>query len=71
MKVIAINGSPRKNGNVTRCLEIMEKEFKKEGIEVAAKLARNIAWMVKVINAAKGSIDPPETHTRTFTNFIR
>ncbi len=42
-----------------------------EGIEVAAKLARNIAWMVKVINAAKGSIDPPETHKRTFTNFIR
>ena len=210
MKVIAINGSPRKNGNVTRCLEIMEKEFKKEGIEfevlqpgpkvhpcmacykcletgslhciqtddmvneiidkcieadgiilaspvyhggiaggmkcvmdrvmlaagcgenqfhhkvgaalctlrrsggmetyqqllgimdamemvivtsdywgavhgadpgeamqdiegteVVAKLARNIAWMVKVIDAAKGKIDPPETHKRTFTNFIR
>lgn len=42
-----------------------------EGVEVAAKLARNISWMVKVINAAKGSIDPPETHKRTFTNFIR
>ena len=43
MKVIAINGSPRKNGNVTRCLQIMAKE----------------------------SIDPPETHKRTFTSFIR
>ena len=42
-----------------------------EGIEVAAKLARNIAWTVKVINAAKGTIDPPKTHKRTFTNFIR
>ncbi len=71
MKVIAINGSPRKNGNVARCLEIMAQEFEKEGIEVAAKLARNIAWTVKVINAAKGTIDPPKTHKRTFTNFIR
>ena len=42
-----------------------------EGTEVVAKLARNIAWMVKVIDAAKGKIDPPETHKRTFTNFIR
>ena len=36
VKVIAINGSPRKNGNVTRCLEIMAKEFEKEGIEFEA-----------------------------------
>lgn len=42
-----------------------------EGTEVVAKLARNIAWMVKVIDATKGKIDPPETHKRTFTNFIR
>lgn len=42
-----------------------------EGMEVMAKLGRNIAWMVKVIDAAKGKIDPPETHARTFTNFIR
>ena len=42
-----------------------------EGIEVTEKLARNIAWAVKVIDAAKGKIDPPETHKRTFTNFIR
>lgn len=42
-----------------------------EGQEVIAKLARNVAWTVKVIDAAKGKIDPPETHKRTFTNFIR
>ena len=42
-----------------------------EGTEVVAKLARNIAWMVKVIDAAKGKIDPSETHKWTFTNFIR
>lgn len=42
-----------------------------EGLEVIAKLARNVAWTVKVIDAAKGKIDPPETRKRTFTNFIR
>lgn len=42
-----------------------------EGMEVAAKLGRNLAWMVKVIAAARGTIDPPETRHRTMTNFIR
>ena len=40
-----------------------------EGIEVIGKLARNMAWLLKVIDAAK--IDPPETNPRTMTNFIR
>ena len=40
-------------------------------MEVVGKLARNMAWMLQVIDAAKGTIDPPETHKRTFTNFIR
>lgn len=42
-----------------------------EGMEVMAKLGRNIAWMVKVIDASKGKIDPPETHHRTMFNYIR
>ena len=33
MKVIAINGSPRKGGNVSQCLDVMAAEFAKEGIE--------------------------------------
>ena len=33
MKVIAINGSPRKGGNVSQCLDVMAVEFAKEGIE--------------------------------------
>lgn len=40
-----------------------------EGMEVIAKLGRNIAWMLKVID--KAGIAPPETHPRTMTNFIR
>ena len=42
-----------------------------EGVEVAAKLGRNMAWMVKVIAATKDSIPAPETAHRTMTNFIR
>lgn len=48
--------------------EVMEDT---EGIEVIEKLARNMSWMLKVIDASKGKIDPPETHARTMTNFIR
>lgn len=33
MKVVAINGSPRKGGNTAQCLEVMAKEFEREGIE--------------------------------------
>ncbi len=33
MKVVAFNGSPRKNGNTTQAIEIVFKELKKEGIE--------------------------------------
>lgn len=34
MKVIAINGSPRKDGNTNAVLEVMAEELKKEGVEV-------------------------------------
>ena len=40
-----------------------------EGMEVAAKLGRNMAWMVKVLHESK--VPVPETHPRTMTNFIR
>ena len=57
--------------NAVHGAEIGEAMQDVEGIEVVEKLARNMAWMVKVINAAKGKIDPPETHPRTMMNFIR
>ncbi|GAA0122836.1 flavodoxin family protein [uncultured Clostridium sp.] len=34
MKVIAINGSPRKNGNTSQALEVMADELEQQGIEV-------------------------------------
>lgn len=42
-----------------------------EGMEVVEKLARNMAWIMRVIDAEKGKIDAPETAKRTFTNFVR
>ncbi len=33
MKVIAINGSPRKGGNTSSALEVMQRVFSKEGVE--------------------------------------
>lgn len=40
-----------------------------EGMEVAAKLGRNMAWMVKVLHESK--VPVPEAGHRTMTNFIR
>ncbi|MCQ2437652.1 MAG: flavodoxin family protein [Clostridia bacterium] len=42
-----------------------------EGVEVMQKLGRNIAWLVKLIEYGKGTVDAPETGARTMTNFIR
>ncbi|MGN0994364.1 MAG: NAD(P)H-dependent oxidoreductase, partial [Butyricicoccus sp.] len=33
MKVVAINGSPRKNGNTAKCMEVIGKEIEAAGIE--------------------------------------
>lgn len=40
-----------------------------EGVDVAAKLGRNMAWMVKVL--AESKVPLPEVTHRTMTNFVR
>ena len=40
-----------------------------EGMEVAARLGQNMAWMVKVLAASRET--PPPARRRTMTNFIR
>ena len=40
-----------------------------EGLDVAAQLGRNMAWMVKVL--AQSQVPVPERGHRTMTNFIR
>ena len=42
-----------------------------EGVEVAARLGRDMAWMVKVLSATRETLPPPESFPRTMTNFIR
>ena len=42
-----------------------------EGVEVAKRLGKNMAWMVKVLAATKEQLPPPESCQRTMTNFIR
>lgn len=42
-----------------------------EGVEVVTKLARNIAWIVKVLHSTMDTIQPPESHPRTMMNFVR
>ena len=38
MKVIAINGSPKKEGNTSYAIQVVAKELEREGIEVSAFL---------------------------------
>ena len=40
-------------------------------MEVAKRLGRDMAWMVKVLNATKETLPPPTTGQRPMTNFIR
>ena len=42
-----------------------------EGMEVAKRLGRDMAWMVNVLNATKETLPPPAAGQRPMTNFIR
>jgi hypothetical protein len=42
-----------------------------EGMQTLRKNARAMAWLIKVIDAAKGKIPLPPDEDRVFTNFVR
>ena len=42
-----------------------------EGMEVAKRLGRDMAWMVNVLNAPKETMPPTAAGQRPMTNFIR
>jgi multimeric flavodoxin WrbA len=42
-----------------------------EGMQVMRALGRNMAWLLKCIDAAKGTVPYPEQEARARTNFIR
>ena len=46
MKVIAVNGSARKNGNTDILIRTVSEELQKEGIET---VGRNMAFLLKAV----------------------
>jgi multimeric flavodoxin WrbA len=42
-----------------------------EGLQTMRTLGANMAWLMKSLEAAKGSVQPPEREARVATNFIR
>lgn len=48
--------------------EVMEDA---EGVQIMQTLGKNMAYLLKVINAGKQSIEAPELEKKVYTNFIR
>lgn len=42
-----------------------------EGLQTMANLGKNMAWLIKLIEASKEAVRPPETSMEVMTNFIR
>jgi multimeric flavodoxin WrbA len=42
-----------------------------EGLQTMANLGKNMAWLIKSIEASKEAVRPPETSMAVMTNFIR
>jgi multimeric flavodoxin WrbA len=42
-----------------------------EGMQIMRTLGRNMAWMLRCIEAARDTVPYPETEARVMTNFIR
>lgn len=42
-----------------------------EGLQIMRTLGRNMAWLIKCIEAGRGTVPPPEQEPFTRTNFIR
>jgi hypothetical protein len=43
----------------------------KEGMQIMRTLGKNMAWLLKCIDYAKGHVPYPKKETREWTNFIR
>ncbi len=48
-----------------------EAEHDAEGMQTMDNLAENMAWLMKSIDAGKGTVPPPKIDTSKMTNFIR
>ena len=52
-------------------MEEGEVKQDEEGMQTMRNLGKNMAWLIKSINAAKDTVREPETKTEVLTNFIR
>ena len=48
--------------------EVLQDE---EGLQLLRVLGRNMAWLLKSLDAAKNLVPPPAAEKKIFTNFIR
>ena len=48
-----------------------ETEHDVEGMQTMDNLGENMAWLLKSIEAAKGTVPPPQTDRSKQMNFIR
>ena len=57
--------------NATHGLTPEEVRQDLEGMQIMRTLGRNMAWLLKCIEAGKGTVPYPELEPRQRTNFIR
>jgi multimeric flavodoxin WrbA len=57
--------------NIVHGNEPEEASADAEGVQVMHLLGKNIAWLLKMKEAAKGLVAEPEAVNKVFTNFIR
>lgn len=62
--------TPSHYWNVLHGTNEQEIQQDQEGVQIMQTLGKNMAWLLKVLDAGK-NIAPPENSTRIFTNFIR
>jgi hypothetical protein len=42
-----------------------------EGSQIMRVLGKNMAWLMKLVENGKGTVNEPEREKKVFTNFIR
>ncbi len=57
--------------NVIHGMAPTESADDDEGVQTMRVLGRNMAWLMKVIEAGKAHVEPPPLEEKVFTNFIR
>lgn len=62
---------PSQYWNATHGLTPEEVKQDLEGLQTMRTLARNMAWMLRCIEAAKATVPYPEHEARVWTNFVR